>query len=362
MALSMGAVALTVSLAATGCFPASGPSSSPSTEQPQATATPEASPTPSDAAAQGEPSADAPSAPGVPPVQTPGPVAAPAPTQWPGIQRSIQRYVPRATAPAPASVPGPSAAQLVEIPAVPPPPSPAPLPDTAQCTTPPFVPAPAPEYGTNLLALPLDVVPEWDIHAPDGLDAQAAVEWWAANGGRVAAERAQKTLDAAAVAADDAERQALLSAFLADGLREAKILGDRISAYWTIDYGIPFVTRAAQAALDSGDPEVIADFLRRGQYAAAVEGVAATARGAVLRAAEDALAAGTREALMEFLRTGMLPAQATNDRQSVYALLTTASPSVYAAAQDALSANDPLVIAEFLRTGQYAAAALDACA
>lgn len=208
----------------------------------------------------------------------------------------------------------------------------------------------------------LDVVPAWDLQAPAGLEAAAAVEWWAGNGPTHVAAAAQRALADAAAAPDEVSRDAVLVGFLTDGLLQTKTLQDRIAAYQTIALGVPAVAQAAQAPLDSGDPAVVAEFLRRGQYAAAVEGVAATARGAVLRAAERALADGTREALMEFLRTGMLEAQAANDRQSVYALLTAATPAVWAAAQDALAAHDPLVVVEFLRAGQYAAAAKDACA
>ncbi|WP_433875717.1 hypothetical protein [Sinomonas atrocyanea] len=286
----------------------------------------------------------------IPAVPTPWRRTQAAPPAGPGRPSAGLVVVPLAQDPAPAAqTPEPTAPA-------------APTPEPPRCTTPPFVSAPGPEYGSGIPAMRLDVVPAWDLQAPAGLEAAAAVEWWAANGPTHVAAAAQRALAAAAAAPDEVSRDAVLVGFLSDGLVKTKTLQDRIAAYQTIALGVPSVAQAAQAPLDSGDPAVVAEFLRRGQYAAAVEGVAATARGAVLRAAGRALADGTREALMGFLRFGMLEAQAANDRQSVYALLAVATPAVWAAAQDALAAHDPLVVVEFLRAGQYAAAAKDACA
>ena len=182
-ALSTGAVALTVALAVSGCLPAVESSSPPGSEGQPPTAT---------SGSEGDPAASDAPAPGASPAQSP-----PAPTGWPGIPRSGQLPAPRTTGPAPASargpaqVPPPAGGPLLEIPAVAPPPSPAPQPEAAPCTTPPFVPAPAPEYGVGIPAVPLDVVPEWDIQAPAGLDAQTAVEWWSATGAPGAAGKAK---------------------------------------------------------------------------------------------------------------------------------------------------------------------------
>ncbi|WP_208711317.1 hypothetical protein [Sinomonas sp. R1AF57] len=366
--MAASTVVLGLVLGAAGCMRSADPAGTESAESRPPTserAAPEAGQPPSYAAA--ETAADSPTAPAtdraseqaaelaaeipvaeIPAVPTPWRQTQPILPAGPGRPSAGLVVVPLAQDPAPAA-PAPSPAD-------------APAPEPPRCTTPPFAAAPPPEYGSGIPAMRLDVVPAWDLQTPAGLEAAAAVEWWAGNGPTHVAAAAQRALADAAAAPDEVSRDAVLVGFLADGLVKTKTLQDRIAAYQTIALGVPAVAQAAQAPLDSGDPAVVAEFLRRGQYAAAVEGAAETSRGAVLRAAEGALADGTREALMEFLRTGMLEAQAANDRQSVYALLAAATPAVWAAAQDALAAHDPLVVVEFLRAGQYAAAAKDACA
>lgn len=364
--LSISTVALTVALTAAGCSQAEPPAAAPEpshSTQNGATASPApsvASTAPSaapsrNAEADAEPSAE------LAVVSDPEGASGASvvgPAQWPTVSPGFHSFIPAAKAQPPVGAPAvvPITTDPATAPSVP---SPAP---TAVCTAAVFVPAPAPEYGTPLTALVLDYVPSWDLNPPEGLGARAAVEWWAANGHPHTADAAQRALDDAARAVDDAARDAAYQAFLTGSLPGLKVLDDRIAGYMALAAGNPRVSQAGQEPLGSHDPAVLAEFLRRGQYAAEVQGIAEAGRGAMVTGAHGALAVGTREALLDFLHTGALLAQAANDRQSVYALLATGpSPSVYSAAQTALAAASPLVVAEFLRTGQYAAAAQDAC-
>lgn len=359
--LSLSTVAVMVALAASGCSPADAPAAAP---EPSRSASNSATSSPAPTGAPTDPSA-APSRTGesdAEPSAEPAVVSDPegpslggvdVPAQWPSVPRGFHSFIPVAQPPvgAPAVVPMTTAPGTAPSPAPP-----------VACTVAAFVPAPAPEYGTPVTALVLDYVPSFDLNAPEGLGARAAVEWWAANGHPHTAEAARQALDVAAGAPDDAARDAQYQTFLTGSLPGLKVLDDRIAGYMALAAGNPRVSQAGQAPLASSDPAVLAEFLRRGQYVAEVQGIAEVGRGAVVTGANRALAVGTREALLDFLRAGALLAQEANDRQSVYALLATGpSPSVYDAAQAALGADSPLVVAEFLRAGQHAAAAQDAC-
>lgn len=127
------------------------------------------------------------------------------------------------------------------------------------------------------------------------------------------------------------------------------------------------VQEEAAKALDTNDPQVMADFMENGwQRAQAVDDrataweAAKAPEGTSLKTAADAaLKDGTPEALSDFASTGADIARAHDARRDVYELTRSPFPSVVRGANEAIQVGTETAINSYLRYGQFVDAAQD---
>ncbi|MDT9407738.1 hypothetical protein [Corynebacterium rouxii] len=127
------------------------------------------------------------------------------------------------------------------------------------------------------------------------------------------------------------------------------------------------VQEEAAKALDTNDPQVMADFMENGWQRAQAVDDRATAweatkapEGTSLKTAADAaLKDGTPEALSDFASTGADIARAHDARRDVYELTRSPFPSVVRGANEAIQVGTETAINSYLRYGQFVDAAQD---
>ncbi|GAA3586146.1 hypothetical protein GCM10022419_080350 [Nonomuraea rosea] len=160
-----------------------------------------------------------------------------------------------------------------------------------------------------------------------------------------------------------------VSAFLAEGWRQAQRLDERDNLASVISNGGPAVRAKAQAALDAdaaGDQSAITTFLNSGWQGpsdidtrVSVNQLMSAGGDQVKQAAQAVLDSGDTQALREFLESGWQAQWNTDQRLRINQAMATGGPQVRAAGQKALDAGTPEALEAFLAYGWAVASARD---
>ncbi|MGN9845178.1 hypothetical protein ACTMTI_44360 [Nonomuraea sp. H19] len=160
-----------------------------------------------------------------------------------------------------------------------------------------------------------------------------------------------------------------VSAFLAEGWRQAQHLDQRDNLANVISNGGPALRAKAQAALDAdaaGDQSAITTFLDSGWQGpsdidarVSVNQLMSAGGEQVKQAAQAVLDSGDTQALREFLESGWQTQWNTDQRLRINQAIATGGPHVRAEGQEALDAGTPEALEAFLAYGWAVASARD---
>ncbi|MEV0388217.1 hypothetical protein [Nonomuraea sp. NPDC050643] len=160
-----------------------------------------------------------------------------------------------------------------------------------------------------------------------------------------------------------------VSAFLAEGWRQAQHLDQRDNLANVISNGGPALRAKAQAALDAdaaGDQSAITTFLNTGWQGpsdidarVSVNQLMSAGGDQVKQAAQAVLDSGDTQALRDFLESGWQTQWNTDQRLRINQARATGGPQVRAAGQKALDEGTPEALEAFLAYGWAVASARD---
>lgn len=212
-----------------------------------------------------------------------------------------------------------------------------------------------------VLALLADLLRVMPAYAEESVaaDRSHVVSAWQQGGPQV-----RLAAEAALLSSDDQ-----VSAFLAEGWRQAQHLDQRDNLASVISNGGPALRAKAQAALDAdaaGDQSAITTFLNSGWQGpsdidtrVSVNQLMSAGGAEVKQAAQAVLDFGDTQALREFLESGWHVQWTTDQRLRINQAMATGGPQVRAAGQKALDADTPEALEAFLAYGWAVASARD---